>query len=253
MGSSHFLVLNKFAVVPEHFILATRDFRPQTHVLEADDLAATLACIRSYEQAAEEDGVSSPVSNGGLFAFFNCGGHSGASQPHRHIQLLPVAKMREGLAQDSSWDVLASRLSTNPAPFTTFSEPISYQMSPRELHDVYIRLYKKAVGSVASHDGSASPQDAPEAGETVISYNLAVTRDTLTVCPRLAEGGTLVDRETGQAVGMLSLNGTMLAGTALVKTEAEWDALRHESHSLVNVLRGVGVPQPAFNEDSDGL
>lgn len=249
-------MLNKFAVVPEHFILATRDFKPQTHVLEADDLAATLACIRAFEQAAEADGAaasSSPGSNGGLFAFFNCGEHSGASQPHRHIQLLPVAKMRDGLAQDSSWQVLASRLSTSPAPFTAFSEPINYQMSAGELHEVYIRLYKKAVGSVASHDGAVDPQDTPEIGHTIISYNLAVTRDSLTVCPRLAEGGTLVDRETGQAVGMLSLNGTMLAGTALVKTQAEWDALRHEPHSLVNVLRGVGVPQPAFNEDSNGL
>lgn len=258
VGASHFLVLNKFAVVPEHFILATREFKPQTHVLEADDLAATLACIHAYEQhGSEEAGSEAPShadgSGGGLFAFFNCGEHSGASQPHRHIQLLPVARMRDGLQADSPWEVLAAKLSTVAAPFTTFSAPIDHQMSPKELHDIYIRLYKQAVSSVSHHNGSAAQQDAPEVGETAISYNMAMTKDTLTVCPRLAEGGALTSRETGQAVGMLSLNGTMLAGTALVKTEAEWDTLRSEPQELVNVLRRVGVPQPAFNDGTNRL
>ncbi len=250
-------MLNKFAVVPEHFILATREFKPQTHVLEADDLAATLACIRAYEQEpSESESEPSPHGSGsghGLFAFFNCGEHSGASQPHRHIQLLPVARMRDGLRPDSPWEVLATKLSTSAAPFATFSEPISHQMPPKELHDIYIRLYKQAVDAVARHSGSAAHKDAPEFGQTAISYNMAMTRDTLTVCPRLAEGGTLTNRETGQVVGMLSLNGTMLAGTALVKTEAEWDTLRNEPHEIVNVLRRVGVPQAGFNDGTNRL
>lgn len=51
LGPAHFLVLNKFAVVPEHFILATTEFKPQTHILESSDLEATLACIEAYEDA----------------------------------------------------------------------------------------------------------------------------------------------------------------------------------------------------------
>lgn len=44
-------MLNKFAVVPGHFILATRAFREQAHVLDESDLESTLACIEAYERA----------------------------------------------------------------------------------------------------------------------------------------------------------------------------------------------------------
>src|ERR1700753_1808706 len=37
----HILVLNKFAVVPEHSILATAAWAPQTHLLRPADLEAT--------------------------------------------------------------------------------------------------------------------------------------------------------------------------------------------------------------------
>lgn len=56
---SHFLVLNKFAIVPEHFILATKAFKQQTHLLEADDLAAAYACLKAWRATGKE-----------LFAFF---------------------------------------------------------------------------------------------------------------------------------------------------------------------------------------
>lgn len=64
------LVLNKYPVIPHHFILATKSNKEQTHMLEANDLVATHACLRSWEDGGE----------GGLFAFFNSGDHSGASQ-----------------------------------------------------------------------------------------------------------------------------------------------------------------------------
>jgi ATP adenylyltransferase len=88
---SHILVLNKFAIVREHFILATKAFKEQTDLLEADDLGATYACLKEWRVHGKE-----------LFAFFNSGEHSGASQPHRHIQLLPVESMTEGL-NDDTW------------------------------------------------------------------------------------------------------------------------------------------------------
>ncbi|POR36316.1 Uncharacterized protein TPAR_03485, partial [Tolypocladium paradoxum] len=135
LGPAHYLVLNKFAVVPEHFILATTAFRPQTHVLEAADLDATRACIRAYAAAG----------GGGLFAFFNCGQHSGASQPHRHVQLLPVARMRDGLdaSAGGAWHVLAERADRDSAPFVAFSERVSMDMPSADLHAAYLRLYRR--------------------------------------------------------------------------------------------------------------
>ncbi|PNY22822.1 Uncharacterized protein TCAP_07057 [Tolypocladium capitatum] len=240
LGPAHYLVLNKFAVVPEHFILATRAFRPQTHVLEAADLDAARACLGAYEAAG----------GGALFAFFNCGQHSGASQPHRHIQLLPVARMRDGLDAGGAWHVLAERRDLDEAPFVTFSETIGTGMPSADLRAAYLRLYRRACRAVAAHAGARpADEEAPAEGEARISYNMAMTSGTLVVCPRLAEGGAVLRR--GEAVGRLALNGTVLAGTALVKGEAEWEALRGDPRALADALRLIGVPREGFDEGTE--
>ncbi|KAF7563980.1 hypothetical protein G7046_g102 [Stylonectria norvegica] len=247
LGSQHYLVLNKFAIVPEHFILATTSFKPQTHVLEKLDLEATQACIEAYEAARTteaEEGARDGMNGGGdgLFAFFNCGEHSGASQPHRHIQLLPISRMKEGLDHDTSWSILAQHLTSQSAPFVTFAEKIKVGMSGEELHSVYLRLYRQACRAVAAHAGDPSSDgDAPAEGDTKISYNMAMTRDTLVVCPRLAEGASILNEE-GTVVGSLALNGTVLAGTALVKNELEWAALQRDPERLLHALKRIGLP-----------
>ncbi|KAI3394485.1 hypothetical protein diail_2619 [Diaporthe ilicicola] len=235
---SHRLVLNKFAVVPEHFLLVTRAFKRQTDLLGADDLAAAHACARAYHD-----------ENGGrrqeLFVFFNSGEHSGASQPHRHLQLLPVGRMREGLGDGAGWTVLADRLvegGEGPGarlPFATSAETIAPDVSPEALRAAYVRLYREACRAAGLDDedlGDLSAGDVPAR----ISYNLAMTRTSLVVCPRLAEGDVVRDRD-GQEVGRLALNGTVLAGTALVKSEKEWDALRDDPGQLWEILGKIGV------------
>lgn len=255
LGPDHFLVLNKFAVVPEHFILATKDFKPQTHLLEESDLAATLACIRAYEEEKEATKASGAgAGDGGLFAFFNCGEHSGASQPHRHIQLLPLATMREGLGGDARWTVLADQLHRRRPPFATFSEDISLGMEPADLHATYLRLYRRACRGVARHMGEPAAEEqvdeeavGQQAGEALVSYNMAMTRGSLVIAPRLAEGATICSHE-GDVIGNLALNGTVLAGTALVKSELEWDALVRSEEGLQAVLKGIGISSDEIEE-----
>jgi ATP adenylyltransferase len=95
---THFLVLNKFPIIPQHFILATKPNKKQTHVLEQDDLEATYACLKAWHEGADD-------SHRRLLAFFNSGEHSGASQPHRHLQFLPVESMRDS-EKINNWDML---------------------------------------------------------------------------------------------------------------------------------------------------
>jgi len=224
-------VLNKFAIVPEHFILATKAFKPQTHLLEPEDLAATYACIQTY--------AHDPAA-GELFAFFNSGEHSGASQAHRHIQLLPIASMESGIkAEDEGkWKVLVDDLAG--APFATFSASIHPRMSPDELHAVYMSLYRKGCAAIAASTNSTLPEVDP-AGQTTFSYNLGFTKNTLALLPRVTEGAAITTPE-GRDVGKLALNGTVLAGTALVKNEAEWDTLRANPEMVSNLLKAIGLP-----------
>jgi ATP adenylyltransferase len=243
--SRHNLVLNKFAIVPEHFILSTAEFHPQTDLLEGLDLAATYACIEAYHKSCAKGEMGSNLGEGELFAFFNSGDFSGSSQPHRHIQLLPVARMREGL-DGAEWDVLAHRLvgEVKDLPFTTFAEHIEPGMTPEALRAAYLRLYRHACAAVAAFTHKPEIAEGAEkqtAGEAKISYNLAMTRHALIVCPRLAEGGPIWDN--GEVIGKLSMNGTVLAGTALVKNQVEWDALRNDPNELLQVLVAIGVPK----------
>ncbi|TEA22319.1 Diadenosine 5',5'''-P1,P4-tetraphosphate phosphorylase 2 [Colletotrichum sidae] len=238
-STGHNLVLNKFAIVPEHFILATKDFEQQTNLLKPEDLAATYACIDAYHRHAGEHRE--------LYAFFNSGEHSGASQPHRHIQLLPVSCMKEGLPSESKWDVLAKQLDqkhVSGVPFATFGQKIHGDMTATELHSIYLSLFREAVDAVEAHVGKV--EDSGN-GEAPISYNLAMTNSSLVVMPRFAEGSTILDN--GVPVGKLSLNGTVLAGTALVKNEAEWNALRlnSESNQLIGILAQIGIPKVGVN------
>lgn len=74
LSETHSLVLNKFNVVPRHVIIVTRAFVRQDTPLSLEDMSATWTVVRSMP------------SPGGL-AYFNCGPVSGASQPHKHVQV----------------------------------------------------------------------------------------------------------------------------------------------------------------------
>ncbi|KAI0480494.1 ATP adenylyltransferase-domain-containing protein [Xylariaceae sp. FL0804] len=334
---AHVVVLNKFAVVPEHFIVATAAPEPQTHLLGARDLAAARACVRAYAQAEQvpvKEDDDKPARGGGgggrgsgrrrLFAFYNSGPHSGASQAHRHLQLLPVDRMREGLAdadqeegeeeagaeeaprlRRSSWSVLADRLVLRPddgaeddsddnstsagagaagdaavpaLPFAVFAAAIQPDMTADALHRTYLALYRRAVRAVRASSSSSGcsgggggddnnnnnnnnnnneddADEVPATGEAKISYNLAMTDTSMALCPRTAEGAPVGggdgDGEEeqdgdggGGGSGFVALNGTVLAGTALVKSRAEWDALRTDPDALLGVLGRIGVPPP---------
>lgn len=97
---THLLVLNKFPIIASHFILATKTNKQQTHILEQDDLEATYACLKAWGDGAAQDSKQKR-----LFAFFNSGEHSGASQPHRHLQFLPVENMRDNKVTNG-WELL---------------------------------------------------------------------------------------------------------------------------------------------------
>lgn len=61
----------------------------------------------------------------------------------------------------------------------------------------------------------------------------------MVLCPRSSEGTKILSND-GEPVGPVSLNGTILGGTLLVKSESEWDALRNDDSKLELVLKSIG-------------
>ncbi|KAK5153041.1 hypothetical protein LTR04_006274 [Oleoguttula sp. CCFEE 6159] len=219
---THVLVLNKYPVIPQHFILATKINKQQTHLLEQDDLVATYACLRAWES---EHGAGGEKR---LFAFFNSGEHSGASQGSKELRALPKL------------------------PFTHFAAPVPVSPIPSHLFKLYTDLYEAAASAVRSYIRS-HPGDlelhSGEGGAAPISYNLAFTTAGMIICPRKKEGG-LLRRDDGTEVGSVALNGTILAGTLMVKDEGEWALLKNDNGKLNELLRAVGLPQEYTTIDS---
>ena len=70
----------------------------------------------------------------------------------------------------------------------------------------------------------------------------------MVLCPRAAEG-MKISNNSGDEVGSVSLNGTVLGGTLLVKNEDEWDALRNDESKLKDVLSIIGIPPIKREQD----
>ena len=74
IGDSHLAVLNKFNVVERHLLLVTRRFEDQQRLLTPADFAALWQCLQEYPS----------------LGFYNGGVVAGASQAHKHLQLVPL-------------------------------------------------------------------------------------------------------------------------------------------------------------------
>ena len=70
---NHRLLFNKFNIYRNHLLVVTKEYESQLVRLNFEDLNQTIYIYRTM---------------GGLF-FFNRGQKSGASQPHKHIQIFP--------------------------------------------------------------------------------------------------------------------------------------------------------------------
>lgn len=73
------VLMNKYCVVPNHFLLVTKEFKRQTAPLTPPDLAAAYNLMSAGRRQGKN-----------FFMFYNCGPLSGSSQPHKHLQFMPI-------------------------------------------------------------------------------------------------------------------------------------------------------------------
>ena len=134
--------------------------------------------------------------------------------------------------------ILSCGKATENLPFTYFHTSISKHPDPTDLMKKYLMLYQKAEAAGMGKIEVTIPNRA------TISYNLAMTTTAMAICPRTSESAPLADVTSNedQGSGVVALNGTILAGTLMVKTKSEWDRLRQNPEQLRDLLRSVGVP-----------
>lgn len=108
------------------------------------------------------------------------------------------------------------------------------------LHEMYLSLYRVALlASTPSLPTVTTTEETRTSGPAAISYNLAMTRDIMMICPRRKETASLPGLGADADV---SLNGTILAGTLMVKTEEQWDHLRGDGEVINDLLAEIGIP-----------
>ncbi|PNW71310.1 hypothetical protein CHLRE_16g648850v5 [Chlamydomonas reinhardtii] len=237
---THTAVLNKFNVVAHHVLVITNQFRSQAEPLHGADLAAALEVL----QAMPEGGV----------AFYNCGPESGRSQPHKHLQVVPLPFM-DGQPPRAPVDGLVEAaaaagpgggaaplqpLQLRQLPYQCFATQLPDSPSPEQLGAAFDKLLQLAFPgysyspppAMAALPPGASPTDAATAAAVAagsVSYNVLMTRQWLLLAPRRTE-----------RCGPLALNSLAFAGTILVRSEEELGFVREKGPG--SILAEIGVP-----------
>ena len=212
LTSTDLCLLNKVNVVDHHLLIVTRDFELQESLLNFNDFVALGACLQ------EIDGL----------AFYNGGEIAGASQKHKHLQLIPLPFFPNTKFLPITPVINQTKFSNSLSsiahfPFknaiaridlTSFDNPLK---AAQLMQDCYHSLFQKVGLSV---DSNTTQQPQP--------YNLLATREWMLIVPR-----------TQESCQGISVNSLGFAGSLFVKNQASWKLL--QQISPIKLLSEVSI------------
>jgi len=212
---THLAILNKFNVVERHLLVITRHFEEQESLLTQADFEALWLCLAEFN----------------ALGFYNGGAAGGASQRHKHLQIVPLPLAPEGppvpmqpLLDQAARDD-AGREAIPAFPFRN-----AFMRIPAELWKTpgdAARWTEQAYGRMLRQVG----MDPPSRNETRRQshpYCLLVTREWLLLVPRSKEH-----------FEEISFNSLAYAGSLFVWNERLLGRLR--AYGPFNALREVGL------------
>ena len=197
LTDTHLCLLNKFNAVDHHLLMITRDFEEQENQLNLADFLAVVLTLREVE---------------GL-VFYNSGKLAGASQRHKHLQLVPLPLVPQGLSLPiSPWitDIfLKQEIHIIPQfPFINAIAacPDICSTNPLEIAPILLEKYQQLLDKT-DLDPQKSGKPAP--------YNLLMTREWMMVIPRSKE-----------SYKNISINSLGFAGALLVRNAEQMEQLK---------------------------
>jgi sulfate adenylyltransferase (ADP) / ATP adenylyltransferase len=214
VSRTHICLLNKFNVIDRHLLIVTRDFQDQETLLTVADFEALSACM------AKIDGLG----------FYNGGTVAGASQPHKHLQLVPLPLAYDGpsvplepLLAAAETDGTAGRVPGLPFRHAFARLDASLFRGPtaaaEAIHERY-RALLAATGIEAVAVGGETHQSAP--------YNLLLTREWMLLVPRSHE-----------CFETISVNALGFAGSLFVRDAEQLKTI--DNRGPMTVLRRVAI------------
>ncbi len=216
ISDTHLAILNKFNVVEHHLLIITRHFENQNMLLTLSDFEALWACMAEYDAVG----------------FYNGGREAGASQQHKHLQLVPLPLAPEGPSIP-----VAPLLAQTPAkgmgivpgfPFLHVFVRLERDLveSPLNAARTTFHLYGEMlrnVGMAAPRGSGLTLQSAP--------YCFLLTRDWMLLVPR--------SKEFFEGI---SFNSLAFAGSLFVRDERQLDCVKNIGP--FNALKAVALKKP---------
>ncbi len=198
-SSTHVCLLNKFNVVERHLLIVTRAFEDQETPLTPLDFEALWTCL------AEAEGLG----------FYNSGAVAGASQRHRHLQLVPFPLDPSGVSLPMAPLVEAAgiggdiaQLDTLPFAHAIAALNVGTGASPARAAALMLDVYRRLLESIGV--------PWPDAGERFSKpYNLLITRRWMLAVPR-----------TRECFESISCNALAFAGAWLVRDRHQLETLK---------------------------
>ncbi|MBW4622238.1 MAG: phosphorylase [Cyanosarcina radialis HA8281-LM2] len=209
ISETHLCLLNKFNVVDYHLLIVTREFEEQESLLTLEDFQAMRSCLAEYE---------------GL-AFYNSGKTAGASQRHKHLQLVPLPLAPEipqipiaPLLATAKFDRDIGTIADFPFVHAVARLDDSWPTSPLDAAASSLKTYRTLLQAVKLFDETETKAGA---------YNLLATREWMIIVPR--------SHESFQSISVNSLG---FAGALLVKDRQQMQILK--DCTPLKVLQNVG-------------
>ncbi|MEM9006697.1 MAG: phosphorylase [Cyanobacteria bacterium P01_F01_bin.86] len=211
LSETHACLLNKYNVVEHHILMVTREYESQESWLTQTDFEALTHCL------AQINGLG----------FYNGGSQAGASQHHKHLQLVPFSETDGGhdlpltkliLAEQ---EVLKTSTQISSLPFRHSIQLLKINWAQdvaSEISQQLFKHYQDLMIDIGLKLDSAQPD---------IPYNLLVTREWMAVVPR--------SQESYQNIGVNSLG---YSGWLLVKNYEDLEKLKQIGP--MNLLKIVG-------------
>ncbi len=196
LSPSHHALLNKFNVIDHHLLIVTRDFESQLSPLNYNDFHALALCLQQI------DGLG----------FYNGGPFAGASQPHKHLQLIPLPMTP---CAELPFSPLLARLQGDqpqPCPGLLFNHralalPAELFNDPQQTADRLLFYHQQLQATL-----NLNPNNAAEKKP---AFNLLITRRWMLLVPRHQES----------IIG-ISLNALAFSGAVLLRNKAQLAELK---------------------------
>ncbi len=213
ISTTHLCLLNKYNVVDNHLLIVTRDFQEQETWLTLEDMAALWQCMAEYE----------------ALAFYNGGTIAGASQRHKHLQLIPLPlgccagkfPLEPTIYACQLKENCIKKISQFPFLHAVAKLDSSYLKSPLDAAPQLLATYYQLLQSVGLLKGNQ-----PKRERQVGAYNFLATREWMLIIPRC--------KEHFQSI---SINSLGFAGSLFVRDGEQMELLKKSGP--LNILKTV--------------